>query len=257
MKTNESCRKEIVLCEPAYLVGLECIYGIHKYIITEKKNIFPARRNSLLHGGHPASCFKQLNMERVKWSFSKLDDGRPWTDLDSWYAHEADGPYKIHVNNSTTSSGVGNIQRESSRVLSRSPWETWNFKKVAHVVWFVVLFVSSFVYCRGQWPGTPVCSTSKLRDLVVQVLFFYTREHCSIMLREQCNDAVYPLCCLRHWRFLQYIFSKLCLNMQIHPEIQIRCYVCAYKIAALTPEQKLAPCSIRRRGSFNKIFRLA
>jgi hypothetical protein len=131
------------------------------------------------HGGHPASCFKQTwkepsNLSVIWWV--TLDDGRPWTDLDSWYAHEADGPWKIKVNNLTTSSDVGNIQRESSTVLSRSPWESWNFKKVAHVVWFVALFVSSFVYSRGQWPRTPVGYISQLRVLVVKVLFFlYSR----------------------------------------------------------------------------------
>jgi len=65
-------------------------------------------------------------------------------------AEKSDAPYNIKANNSATSTYVDNIQRESSRALSRSPWKSWNFKNVAHVVWFVALFVP-FI-CLFLWP---------------------------------------------------------------------------------------------------------
>jgi hypothetical protein len=97
-------------------------------------------------------------------------DGRPWMDLQLLSAEKSDAPCDIKVNNSATSTCDDNIQRESSRAVSRSPWKSWNFKKVAHVVWFVALFVPSFVYSYGQWPRTPVGYVSKLMDIVARVL---------------------------------------------------------------------------------------
>lgn len=42
-------------------------------------------------------------------------------DLELLSAEETDAPYDIKVNNSATSTNEDNIQRESSRALSRSP----------------------------------------------------------------------------------------------------------------------------------------
>lgn len=91
-------------------------------------------------------------------------------DLELLYAEKTDDPHDIKANNSATSTYEDNIQRESCRALSRSPWKSWNFKKVAHVVWFVALFVPSFVYSYGQWPRTPVGYISKLMDIASKVL---------------------------------------------------------------------------------------
>jgi hypothetical protein len=51
-------------------------------------------------------------------------------DLDSWYAEKNDDPRETEVKNSPTSSRVDNIQSQTARVQTRSPWKSWNFKEV-------------------------------------------------------------------------------------------------------------------------------
>lgn len=164
-------------------------------------------------------------------------------DLELWYAEETDAPYYIKVNNSTTSSYEDNIQHESSRALARSPWKSWNFKKVAHVVWFVALFAPSFVYSYGQWPRTPVHYLSKLTDIAAKVLIFALYVWTLfIMLIEEFGYALCPytippqatLCRLWHLRLFQHSCT-IEANSSDLPR-----YICACRILALTPEHLTA-----------------
>jgi hypothetical protein len=105
-------------------------------------------------------------------------------DVDTWNAHKTDGPYYIQVNNSTSNSDVDNIQQESSRAPSRSPWKSWNFKKVAHVVWYVALFVLHLFILVANGLRHLYFISPQLMDFVVKVLydFIYQFTVCFIEL---------------------------------------------------------------------------
>lgn len=80
-------------------------------------------------------------------------------------------------------------------------------------MWFVALFVPSFVYAYGQWPRTPVGFIYKLMDIVAKVLivaacvltlFYNVNWRVRLCTRSVYRLTAIALCCLWRLRLLQY-----------------------------------------------------